>query len=58
MVVNYFISLYIWKQKQEYSLNSTTFLLKKYMSLGVGFFINNRSSLLRSKLEAIPGQAV
>lgn len=39
-------------------MQSTTFLLQKYMSLGVGFFINNQSSLLRSKLESVPVQAV
>jgi len=58
MALNYFVWVYIWKQKQEYALQSTTFLLQKYMSLGVGFFINNQSSLLRSKLESVPVQAV
>lgn len=58
LVMNYVISLYIWNQKQIYSLRSTTFLLQKYMSLGTGFFINNKSSILRSRLESIPRDAV
>jgi ABC-type multidrug transport system fused ATPase/permease subunit len=55
--VNYFISLYSWRQKKEYSLRSTNFVLDKYMSLGMGFFIHHKSSALRAKLEAIPRQS-
>jgi subfamily B ATP-binding cassette protein MsbA len=54
LVLNYFISLYIWEKKKDYTFRATTFVLQKYMSLGMGFFINYKSSALRAKLESIP----
>ncbi len=54
LALNYIIGLYIWRKKQSYSLRATEKLFQKYISLWNSFFVQQKSSYLRAKIESIP----
>lgn len=53
MVINYFLAIYTWSQRQKFAMKTNALLLEHYLLLDNSFFSKNKMSELRVKLNQV-----